>query len=49
LFELPVTTDIGTKSVTPFAVTPCASPFDPRAWLSSEAFHWSSKPGFDML
>ena len=30
LFELPVTTVIGTKSVTPFAVTPDDSPLGPR-------------------
>src|SRR5918997_1166733 len=45
LFELPATIDIGTKSVTPLAVTPCASPWEPRGWLFSLTFHCSSKPG----
>jgi hypothetical protein len=49
LFELPVTTDIGTKSVTPLAVTPCDNPFPRRAWLSSCACHCSANPGFDIV
>src|SRR6188768_687751 len=46
LFELPPTTDIGTKSVTPAPVTPWVRPFTPRGWLASFDVHCSAKPGF---
>jgi hypothetical protein len=49
LFELPVTSDIGTNSVTPFALTPDANPFSMRVSLSSLDVHCSSKPGFDIV
>src|SRR5690348_6737964 len=49
LFELPVTSDIGTKSVTPLAVTPAESPFERRAGLSSFVFHWSANPGLAIV
>src|SRR4029453_7297191 len=48
LFEPPATSDAGTKSVTPLAVTPCVRPCDPRRWLSRFAVHCNSKPGFDI-
>src|SRR5262245_28051302 len=48
LFELPVTSDIGTNRVTPLALTPCERPPTPRGWLLSFTFHWRSKPGFDI-
>jgi hypothetical protein len=48
LFELPATTDAGTKSVTPLAVTPCVSPRVPLRWLSSLDVHCNAKPGLDI-
>ena len=48
LFELPATSDVGTKSVTPLAVTPCVRPWSPRRWLSSFDVHCNSNPGFDI-
>jgi hypothetical protein len=48
LFELPATMDIGTNSVTPFAVTPCCSPFTPRVRFSSFVVHCRSNPGCDI-
>src|SRR5262245_15240293 len=47
LFELPVTSDIGTNNVTPLALTPCDSPCKPRGWLPSLDFHCISKPCFN--
>src|SRR3954453_6708531 len=47
VLELPVTSDIGTKIVTPVAVTPCPGPYTPRGGLSSFVFHWRSNPGFE--
>src|SRR4029079_382536 len=40
--------DIGTKSVTPLAVTPVVRPFTCRARVSSCAVHCRSKPGLDI-
>ena len=48
LFELPATSDAGTKSVTPLAVTPCVRPWSPRRWLSSFDVHCNSNPGFEI-
>jgi hypothetical protein len=47
VFELPATIDMGTNSVTPFAVIPCRRPLPPRLALSSFDVHCRSNPGFD--
>jgi hypothetical protein len=49
VFELAATSDTGTKSVTPLAVTPCVRPWCPRRWLSSFDVHCSSNPGFEIV